>query len=47
MSEELDEAIPDEPIDVLVDAKDEEVRAETRETSRANLAVYLREISER
>ena len=44
MSEELDEAIPDEPIDVLVDAEDEEVRAETRETSRANLAVYLKEI---
>ena len=45
MSEELDEAIPDEPLDVLVDADDSEVRAETRETSRANLAVYLREIS--
>ena len=45
MSEDLEEAIPDEPIDVLVDAEDEEVRAETRETSRANLAVYLREIS--
>ena len=44
MSEDLDEAIPDEPIDVLVDAKDEEVRAESRETSRANLGVYLREI---
>jgi RNA polymerase nonessential primary-like sigma factor len=44
MSEDLDEAIPDEPIDVLVDVEDEEVRAETRETSRANLAVYLREI---
>jgi RNA polymerase sigma factor (sigma-70 family) len=45
MSEELEEAIPDEPLDVLVDADDSEVRAETRETSRANLAVYLREIS--
>ena len=44
MSEELDEVIPDEPLDVLVDAEDSEVRAETRETSRANLAVYLREI---
>jgi RNA polymerase sigma factor (sigma-70 family) len=45
MSEELEEAIPDEPLEVLVDADDGEVRAETRETSRANLAVYLREIS--
>ncbi|HEV8141389.1 MAG TPA: sigma-70 family RNA polymerase sigma factor [Methylomirabilota bacterium] len=45
MSEELEEAIPDEPLEVLVDADDSEVRAETRETSRANLAVYLREIS--
>jgi RNA polymerase primary sigma factor len=30
---------------VLVDAEDEEVREETRETSRANLGVYLREIA--
>jgi RNA polymerase primary sigma factor len=45
MSEDLDEAIPDEPLDVLVDAEDEEVREETRETSRANLGVYLREIA--
>ena len=45
MSEELEETIPDEPIEVLVDADDTEVRAETRETSRANLGVYLREIS--
>jgi RNA polymerase primary sigma factor len=45
MSEELDEAIPDEPLEILVDAKDKEVRAETRETSRENLAVYLRDIS--
>ena len=45
MSEELDEAIPDEPLEVLVDADDTEVRAETRDTSRANLGVYLREIS--
>jgi RNA polymerase sigma factor (sigma-70 family) len=40
-----DEIIPDEPLDVLVDAPDEEVRPETRDTSRANLAVYLREIA--
>jgi len=44
-SEELEEAIADEPIEVLVDADDTEVRAETRDTSRANLAVYLKEIS--
>ena len=45
MSEELEQVIPDEPLDVLVDADDTEVRAETRETSRANLGTYLREIS--
>jgi len=45
MTENIDEAIPDEPLDVLVDAEDTEVRDETRETSRANLGVYLREIS--
>jgi RNA polymerase sigma factor (sigma-70 family) len=45
MTEEIDEAIPDEPLDVLVDAEDTEVRDETRETSRANLGVYLKEIS--
>ena len=39
------EVIPDEPLDVLVDAADENVREETRETSRANLATYLNEIS--
>jgi RNA polymerase primary sigma factor len=44
MTEELD-AIPDEPLEVLVDADDTEVRGESRETSRANLGVYLREIS--
>src|SRR5262249_14800283 len=41
-----DPVIPDEPIDVLVDAVDEDVREETRDTSRANLAVYLREIGQ-
>jgi RNA polymerase primary sigma factor len=45
MSEELEETIADEPLDVLVDADDREVRAETRDTSRANLALYLHEIS--
>ena len=45
MSDERDDAIPDEPLDVLVDAADEDVREETRDTSRANLAVYLGEIA--
>jgi RNA polymerase primary sigma factor len=40
-----DEALPDEPLDGLVDVEDAEVRAETRETSRANLGVYLQEIA--
>ena len=44
--EDLDQVIPDDPIDVLVDAVDDEVREETRDTSRANLAVYLREIGQ-
>ena len=43
MSDDED-VLPDDPLDVLVDAPDDAVRAETRETSRANLAVYLREI---
>lgn len=45
MKADEDDALPDEPLDVLVDAVDEGVRAETRETSRANLGVYLREIA--
>jgi RNA polymerase sigma factor (sigma-70 family) len=44
MTNDDDDVIPDEPIDVLVDAVDEDVREETREQSRANLGVYLREI---
>ena len=43
-SDEHEESLPDEPIDVLVDAEDEDVREETRETSRTNLGVYLSEI---
>src|SRR5207245_7073621 len=43
-SEEHEESLPDEPIDVLVDAEDSDVREETRDTSRANLGVYLSEI---
>ena len=45
MSDDLEETIPDEPLEVLVDAVDEEVREETRDTSRANLATYLSEIA--
>src|SRR5712692_12091940 len=43
-SDEHEESLPDEPIDVLVDTEDEDVREETRETSRTNLGVYLSEI---
>ena len=39
------ERIPDDPLDPLLDEVDEDARDETRETSRANLAVYLREIA--
>lgn len=45
MSDAAEEAIPDEPLDALADAVDENVRGETRETSRANLRVYLGEIA--
>ena len=45
MSKEAEETVPDEPLESLLDAVDEELREETRETSRANLAVYLDEIS--
>jgi RNA polymerase sigma factor (sigma-70 family) len=46
MSErEPEDVIPDEPVEPLVDATDDDVREETRDTSRANLAVYLAEIS--
>ena len=45
MSEEAEEAVPDQPLDTLVDEVDKEVREETRETSRENLRVYLKEIS--
>jgi len=44
-SREAEEAVPDEPLEPLVDAVDEDVRDETRETSRANLGVYLSEIA--
>ena len=45
MSDEHAEALPDEPIDVLVDAQDKDVRKETRDTSRTNLAAYFSEIA--
>jgi RNA polymerase sigma factor (sigma-70 family) len=45
VTEDANDAIPDEPLDTLVDAPDKEVREETRETSRANLAVYFGEIA--
>ena len=41
---EADEVVPDEPLDTLVDEADHDVREETRETSRENLRVYLKEI---
>ena len=44
-SREAEEAVPDEPLEPLVDVVDEDVRDETRETSRANLSVYLSEIA--
>ncbi len=39
------EEIADEPLEPLLDAVDVDVRPETRDTSRANLGVYLRDIS--
>jgi RNA polymerase sigma factor (sigma-70 family) len=44
MSSEADE-IPDEPLEPLLDVVDADARPETRDTNRANLAVYLRDIS--
>jgi hypothetical protein len=34
MSDESEEVVPDQPLDTLVDEVDNEVREETRETSR-------------
>ena len=45
MTSESGEALPDEPLEELIDAPDEEVRPESRETNRTNLAVYLSEIA--
>jgi RNA polymerase primary sigma factor len=44
-SREAEEAVPDEPLEPLLDAVDEDARDETREQSRANLGVYLGEIA--
>jgi RNA polymerase sigma factor (sigma-70 family) len=44
MTDDVEPVIPDEPLDALLDVVDDEVREETRDTSRANLAVYLNEI---
>jgi RNA polymerase sigma factor (sigma-70 family) len=41
---ESDDRVPDEPLDTLLETEDTDQREETRETSRANLAVYFREI---
>jgi len=46
MSEKAEEAVPDQPLDTLVDEVDNEVREETRGTSRENLRVYLKEIGQ-
>ena len=45
MSDEVEDVVPDQPLDTLVDEVDREVREETRETSRENLRVYLKEIA--
>jgi RNA polymerase sigma factor (sigma-70 family) len=45
VTDDANDAIPDEPLETLVDALDADVREETRETSRANLAVYFGEIA--
>jgi RNA polymerase primary sigma factor len=42
---DADERVPDEPLDTLIETEDRDQREETRDTSRANLAVYLREIA--
>jgi len=41
---EADERVPDEPLEPLLDAEDLDQHEDTRDTSRANLAVYLNEI---
>jgi RNA polymerase primary sigma factor len=41
---EADERVPDEPLDTLLEVDDLDQHEQTRDTSRANLGVYLREI---
>jgi RNA polymerase sigma factor (sigma-70 family) len=43
---DADERVPDEPLDTLLEADDADQREETRDVSRANLAVYFREIGQ-
>jgi len=45
MTSEGAEELPDEPVEDLIDVTDQDVRPESRETNRANLSVYLAEIS--
>lgn len=45
LPENDEERLADEPLDVLVEALEDEVPEATRDTSRTNLALYLREIS--
>ena len=42
---EAEERVPDEPLEALLEVEDRDQHEDTRDTSRANLAVYLREIS--
>jgi len=42
---EADERVPDEPLESLLDVEDLDQHEDTRDTSRANLAVYLNEIA--
>jgi len=42
---EADERVPDEPLEALLEVEDLDQHEDTRDTSRANLAVYLKEIS--
>ena len=41
---EAEERVPDEPLETLLDVEDLDQHEDTRDTSRANLAVYLKEI---
>ena len=42
---EAEERVPDEPLETLLEVDDLDQHEDTRDTSRANLAVYLKEIS--